>query len=135
MSYNRQVTLNCENNPDVHCAVEAALSIIGGKWKLKIYKALKNGVPQRFSSLSKMLTDISEKTLSSQLREMEKDGLLTRAVYPEVPPRVEYQLTDLGISLDPVFNSLNIWGKSYIDKRKSGPVTGKNPSDLNLTIL
>jgi DNA-binding HxlR family transcriptional regulator len=117
MSYNRQITINCENNPSAECTVEAALSIIGGKWKLKIYKALRGGVPERFSALVRTLGNISEKTLTAQLREMEKDGVITRMIFPEVPPRVEYQLTTLGRSLDGVFSSLDSWGKEYIQQK------------------
>jgi DNA-binding HxlR family transcriptional regulator len=117
MSYSRQVTVTCENNSSADCSVDAALSIIGGKWKLKIYKSLKKDKPLRFSVLIRELTGISEKTLTAQLREMEKDGIITRAVYPEIPPRVEYQLTDLGHSLDKVFSSLDIWGRAYIDSK------------------
>lgn len=118
MSYNRQVTINCENSPNAECTVEAALSIVGGKWKLKIYKALKNGMPQRFSSLGKALGSISEKSLAGQLKEMERDGILTRIVYAEIPPRVEYELTELGRSLESVFDSLDNWGKAYILQKR-----------------
>lgn len=117
MSYNRQTTISCENNPGADCAVEAALSIIGGKWKLKIYKALRNPGAQRFTAISKSLGDISEKTLTAQLRELETDGIVSRTVYPEVPPRVEYTLTDLGRSLESVFSSLDDWGKAYIQQK------------------
>jgi len=119
MSYNRQITVTCDNNSSADCTVEAALSIIGGKWKLKVYKHLKNGGALRFSNLVKELNGISEKTLSSQLREMEKDGIITRVVYAEIPPRVEYMLTALGHSLDKVFSSLDAWGKAYIDGNKA----------------
>ncbi|WP_276482380.1 winged helix-turn-helix transcriptional regulator [Paraflavitalea pollutisoli] len=122
MSYNRQDTVSCENNPTADCTVQAALSIIGGKWKLKIYKALRDGVPQRFNTITKSLGDISEKTLTAQLREMEADGIVVRTVYPEVPPRVEYRLTRLGQSLEAVFASLDTWGKSYI-RQKAAVVT------------
>lgn len=115
MSYSRQITVTCENNSSADCTVEAALSIIGGKWKLKIYKSLKSGKPLRFSLLFQELRGISEKTLTAQLREMEKDGIITRVIYAEIPPRVEYQLTALGYSLDKVFNSLDTWGRAYID--------------------
>jgi len=118
MSYNRQITISCENSPSAECTVEAALSIIGGKWKLKIYKALKSGVPQRYSSLSKAITDISEKTLAAQLKEMERDGIVTRVVFAEVPPRVEYELTILGKSLETIYNSLDSWGKEYISQKR-----------------
>ena len=122
MSYNRQTTVNCENNPEADCTVEAALSIIGGKWKLKIYKALRNGTPLRFSTLRKDLGEISEKTLTAQLREMEKDGIVTRVIYPEVPPRVEYDLTALGHTLEMVFSSLDNWGKAYIRQKSTEEV-------------
>ena len=117
MSYDRIPTLNCENNPNSDCAVEAALAILGGKWKLKIYKAIHFNSVMRFSELRQSIDQISDKTLTAQLREMEHDGLLTRMVYPEVPPRVEYQLTELGESLEAVFSALNIWGKDYINNR------------------
>jgi DNA-binding HxlR family transcriptional regulator len=117
MSYNRQTTLNCENNPDADCAVEAALSIIGGKWKLKIYKSLRSGEPIRFSNIHKALKDISEKTLSSQLQELEQDGIISRTAYPTLPPKVEYQLTELGFALESIFISLNKWGKDYINNK------------------
>ncbi|OQP46920.1 MarR family transcriptional regulator [Niastella yeongjuensis] len=119
MGYNRIETLNCENNPDKDCAVDAALSIIGGKWKLKIYKVLKAGGPFRYAAIHKALTGISEKTLSAQLRELEEDGIVTKQVFPEVPPRVEYTLTDLGISLEPVFVALINWGQTYIQTTKT----------------
>lgn len=118
MSYSRIPTLNCENNPNADCAVEAALAIIGGKWKLKIYKALRTGGVLRFSELREALGDASDKTLTAQLREMEKDGILTRIVYPEVPPRVEYGLTETGRSLEAVFLSLEQWGRLYIGRAR-----------------
>jgi DNA-binding HxlR family transcriptional regulator len=117
MSYNRALTLNCESNPNADCAVEAALAILGGKWKLKIYKAIRFREVMRFYEIRDAIGDISEKTLTAQLREMEADGLLTRHVYPQVPPRVEYSLTELGKSLESVFEALDVWGKNYINER------------------
>ncbi|OOQ57852.1 winged helix-turn-helix transcriptional regulator [Mucilaginibacter pedocola] len=114
MSYNRRETLDCKINPNKDCGVEAALSIVSGKWKLRIYKALRQGGPTRFSILKNGLGDISEKTLTAQLREMEYDGLLIRITYAEVPPRVEYSLTDLGQKLEPLFLSLEDLGLAYI---------------------
>jgi len=119
MSYNRISTLDCENNPNSDCAVEAALAILGGKWKLKIYKAIRSNEILRFSELREKLGEISDKTLSAQLREMEEDQLLIRIVHPEVPPKVEYQLAELGKSLESVFLALDNWGKSYIKNRNS----------------
>jgi DNA-binding HxlR family transcriptional regulator len=118
MSYSRIPTLNCENNPNSDCAVEAALAILGGKWKLKIYKAIRSNNVLRFSELRHAIHDISDKTLTAQLREMEQDGLVTRIVYPEVPPRVEYQLTALGSSLETVFLALDSWGRDYINNKR-----------------
>jgi DNA-binding HxlR family transcriptional regulator len=117
MSYNRISTLDCENNPNSDCAVEAALAILGGKWKLKIYKAIRTNEIMRFSELREKLNEISDKTLTMQLREMEEDHLLIRIVHPEIPPKVEYKLTDLGKSLETVFLALDNWGKSYINQR------------------
>lgn len=97
---------------------EASLSILGGKWKLKIYKTLRRGEHLRFSEIKTALEPISDKTLSAQLREMETDGLLVRKVYPEVPPRVEYHLTELGRSLEGIFMALEDWGKQYIETRQ-----------------
>jgi DNA-binding HxlR family transcriptional regulator len=116
MGYNRITTLDCELNPDKDCAVDAALAVMGGKWKLKIYKILKGGEPTRYAVLRKALTGISEKTLTAQLREMEQDGIITKQMYAEVPPRVEYSLTALGASLEPVFMALQEWGQAYISR-------------------
>lgn len=117
MSYSRTATINCENNPNADCAIDASLSIIGGKWKLKIYKALRKGSPQRFTELKATLAPISDKTLTAQLREMEDDKLIMRRTYPTVPPKVEYTLTELGSSLEGVFLALEKWGKIFIDQK------------------
>ncbi|TRZ43116.1 winged helix-turn-helix transcriptional regulator [Robertkochia solimangrovi] len=117
MSYSRRTTINCENNPESDCAIEASLSILGGKWKLKIYKALRSGKPLRFTEIKTLLEPISDKSLTAQLREMEEDNLLTREVYPVIPPKVEYGLTTLGNSLEGIFIALEQWGKTYIDQR------------------
>jgi DNA-binding HxlR family transcriptional regulator len=99
--------------------VELALASIGGKWKLRIYDVIRKEQPVRYCLINNLLEDVSEKTLTAQLREMEQDGILTRIVYPEVPPRVEYQLTVLGVSLQIVFDALNNWGKAYIDDKNA----------------
>jgi DNA-binding HxlR family transcriptional regulator len=118
MSYNRQITISCEGEHSIDCRLEAALAIIGGKWKLKIYQALASEMPLRFSALVKKLTGISDKTLTAQLREMEADGIIDRAVYAEIPPRVEYQLTALGNGLAPVCQALEKWAEVYLADRK-----------------
>lgn len=94
------------------CPVETTLTLIGNKWKVLILRDLISGT-KRFGELKKSLGTVSQKVLTAQLRAMEADGLLTRTVYPEVPPRVEYALTDLGMSLKPVLDSLWNWGESY----------------------
>jgi DNA-binding HxlR family transcriptional regulator len=119
MSYNRPLTINCETNTDADCSVEAAMAILAGKWKLKIYKVIHFEGALRFSEIRDSIGRISEKTLTTQLREMEIDGIITRSVYPEVPPRVEYRLTELGESLKIVFYALDSFGKSYIKNRDS----------------
>lgn len=94
------------------CPVETTLTLIGNKWKVLILRDLLPGT-KRFGELKKSLGTVSQKVLTAQLRDMEADGLVTRTVYPEVPPRVEYTLTDLGMSLQPVLDSLCNWGESY----------------------
>ncbi|MGH9943669.1 MAG: winged helix-turn-helix transcriptional regulator [Pyrinomonadaceae bacterium] len=91
------------------CPAETTLQIIGGRWKVLILFQLFQGV-QRFSELQRALTGISQKMLTQQLREMERDGIVEREVFPQVPPRVEYSLTTLGDSLHPVIDAMCEWG-------------------------
>jgi DNA-binding HxlR family transcriptional regulator len=94
------------------CPVETTLLLISDRWKVLILRDLLGGT-KRFSELKKGIGSISQKVLTSNLRSMEQDGLLTRKIYPEVPPRVEYTLTDLGESLRPVLDAMLDWGKGY----------------------
>lgn len=94
------------------CPVETTLSLIGNKWKVLILRDLMPGT-MRFGELKKSIGNVSQKVLTAQLRDMEADGLLTRTVYPEVPPRVEYTLTQLGQSLKPILEALSSWGEEY----------------------
>lgn len=94
------------------CPVETTLTLIGNKWKVLILRDLLPGT-KRFGELKKSLGTVSQKVLTAQLRDMEADGLVKRTVYPEVPPRVEYTLTDLGMSLRPVLDSMWSWGENY----------------------
>lgn len=94
------------------CPVETTLLLIGDKWKVLIVRDLLPGT-KRFVELKKSIGNVSQKVLTEKLRSMEEDGLLTRKVYPVVPPRVEYTLTDLGMSLGPVLNALEAWGRAY----------------------
>ena len=99
------------------CPVETTLTLISDKWKVLILRDLLPG-KKRFGELKKSVGGVSQKVLTAQLRQMEESGLLTRTVYPEVPPRVEYTLTELGYSLRPVLEALRDWGEEY----KSGGV-------------
>ena len=94
------------------CPVETTLQLIGDKWKILIIRDLLDGT-KRFNELKKSLTGITQKVLTSKLRDMEDSGLLTRKIYPEVPPKVEYSLTNLGSSLFPILETLAIWGDEY----------------------
>ena len=94
------------------CPVELTLMLIGDKWKVLILRDLMVGT-KRFGELKRSIGTISQKVLTSNLRDMEKNGLLTRTVYAEVPPRVEYTLTDLGKSLKPILDSMFAWGDSF----------------------
>lgn len=94
------------------CPVETTLTLISNKWKVLILRDLLPGT-KRFGELKKSIGEVSQKVLTAQLREMEAGGLLTRTVYPEVPPRVEYTLTQLGYSLKPVLDAMQSWGEDY----------------------
>lgn len=94
------------------CPVEMTLQLIGDKWKVLIIRDLLTGT-KRFSQLMRSVNGITQKVLTSHLRAMEKDGLVTRTVYPEVPPRVEYTLTETGYSLKPILDSMFTWGSEY----------------------
>jgi len=102
-----------KNGKTYHCGVEAALDVIGGKWKPLILWALGENV-LRFGELQKGLPGVNAKMLTKQLRELEEDGVITRKVYPEVPPRVEYSITDFGRTLIPILRALCTWGTQYL---------------------
>ena len=95
-----------------NCPVETTLMLIGDKWKVLILRDLMPGA-RRFGELKKSLSGVSQKVLTAQLRDMEQSGLLTRTVYAEIPPHVEYSLTPLGRSLKPILDALQTWGESY----------------------
>ena len=97
------------------CPVETTLTLISSKWKVLIVRDLLVGT-KRFGELQRSVGNVSQKVLTAQLREMEEDGLVDRKVYPEVPPRVEYSLTELGRSLEPVLSALWNWGETYQSK-------------------
>ena len=94
------------------CPVATTVQLIGNKWKLLIIRNLMVR-PWRFNELQRDLDGVSQKVLTDSLRSMEADGLVTRTVFPEVPPRVEYSLTDLGRSLQPILDAMRAWGEEY----------------------
>ena len=94
------------------CPVETTLTLIGDKWKVLILRDLMNGT-MRFGELKKSIGSVSQKVLTAQLRDMEKSGLVNRTVYAEVPPKVEYSLTETGKSLEPILNAMKNWGEDY----------------------
>lgn len=95
------------------CPVETTLIVIGDKWKVLILRDLFLNKVMRFSELKKSLNGVTQKMLTQQLRAMENDGLIHREVYPVVPPKVEYSLTSLGLSLRPILDSLWSWGENF----------------------
>lgn len=97
------------------CPVETTLTLISDKWKVLIIRDLMTGT-KRFGELKKSIGDVSQKVLTAQLRQMEANGLVTRKVYAEVPPRVEYTLTDLGYSLQPILIAMHDWGEEYKER-------------------
>lgn len=94
------------------CPVETTLTLISNRWKVLILRDLMTGT-KRFGELKKSIGHISQKVLTANLRQMEEQGLLTRRVFAEVPPHVEYTLTELGLSLKPIFDAMMAWGKQY----------------------
>ncbi|QAA35125.1 winged helix-turn-helix transcriptional regulator [Clostridium manihotivorum] len=101
---------NCVNSP---CPVEATLNVIGGKWKGVILYRLLSG-KKRFNELRREMPKITHRMLTLQLRDLEGDGLVKRTIYAEVPPRVEYELTELGLTIKPIITELYNWGKNYL---------------------
>lgn len=107
------------------CPVETTIDLLGSKWKLLILRELFKGT-KRFGELSRGVPGISQKMLTQQLRQMEKDNLILRKVYAEVPPRVEYSLTEIGKSLSPILDAMHKWGAKYMMRR------GKTETQKNL---
>lgn len=99
------------------CPVETTLMIIGDKWKVLILRDLMDGT-KRFGELKKSIGSVSQKVLTAQLRDMEEKKLVVRKVYAEVPPRVEYTLTETGYSLKPILDAMSRWGEEYKAKNQ-----------------
>ncbi|WP_017380488.1 winged helix-turn-helix transcriptional regulator [Paenisporosarcina sp. TG-14] len=103
------------NIDDLNCEKELTLSIIGGKWKMIIIWYLGKEGTKRFSELKALLPNITPKMMTNQLRELEADQIVHREVYAVVPPKVEYSLTENGVTLMPILESMYSWGKNYMD--------------------
>lgn len=102
-----------------YCETELVLEIVGGKWKLVILKNLFEGT-KRFGQLKRTMPHITQRMLTRQLRELEEDGLVSRKVYPEVPPKVEYSLTEIGESLEAIVRQVDEWGSWYQRQVRDG---------------
>ena len=102
------------------CAVEVTLAVIGGKWKPVILYLLQDGT-KRFGELRRAFEGISQRSLTMQLRELEADGIVSRRVFAEVPPRVEYSLTPYGRTLSPVLDAMKAWGEDFRSRVERGP--------------
>lgn len=99
------------------CPVEAALEVIGGKWKgVILYNLLSKTI--RFNELRRLIPNVTQRMLTKQLRELEADNLIIRKVYPEVPPKVEYSMTEYGQTLAPVIRALQEWGMQHLETRR-----------------
>ncbi|CAM4153403.1 regulatory protein [Bacillus manliponensis] len=97
---------------------DATIQLIQGKWKIMILYELYEDPMKRFGELQRYILNISHKTLTNQLRELERDGLIERTIYPEVPPRVEYSLTRKGLSLIPLLNMICDWGLAHVEREQ-----------------
>lgn len=98
------------------CPVATTVALIGSKWKLLIIRNLLSR-PWRFNELRRDLSGISQKVLTDSLRSMEQDGIIIRTVFPEVPPRVEYSLSELGESMRPIMDAMEVWGTEYMKNK------------------
>jgi len=103
------------NKKKYNISVEATLEVIGGKWKCVILCHLTHG-KKRTSELKRLMPNITQKMLTQQLRELEEDGVINRIVYQQIPPKVEYELSEYGKSLEQILNSLCVWGENHIIK-------------------
>lgn len=102
------------------CPLEAAMDVMGGKWKVTVLFRLMEGT-RRFNELRRLLPNVTQRMLTTQLRDLESDGLVSRKVYAEVPPKVEYSLTPLGKTLEPILRELFHWGETFKEQVKSSP--------------
>jgi DNA-binding HxlR family transcriptional regulator len=111
-------------NKQYMCPVEALIDAIGGKWKIPILSLLFQGT-RRYGELRQQLPGVTERMLTMQLRELEQSGLVLRTVYPEVPPKVEYSITEMGLSLKPVLRQMLNWSEEYRNSSRGGMILQK----------
>ncbi|MBD2870265.1 winged helix-turn-helix transcriptional regulator [Paenibacillus arenilitoris] len=109
---NEQAASRFEHDYECYENVAATIGVIGGKWKMLIMWHVNQG-SIRYNELRRSIPGISQKMLSQQLKELEQDGIIHREVYPETPPRVEYNITDYGHTLDPIFDLMDAWGETH----------------------
>ena len=114
------------NGREYHCAMDITMHYIGGKWKTVVLWYLRKD-KKRFSELKRLIPNITEKMLSLQLKDLEKDGIIKRKIYPEVPPKVEYYLTDFGKTLIPMLEEIALWGRSLA--RSKGKMVDKESKE------
>lgn len=110
--------MNQTDSKEFECPIQAIVDVIGGKWKLSILYQLFQGT-KRYGELKRSVPKATERMLTLQLRELEAFGIVLRTVYPEVPPKVEYSLTELGLSLEPVLQTMLDWSEQYLQKESS----------------
>ncbi|GGD43878.1 HxlR family transcriptional regulator [Emticicia aquatilis] len=117
---NNTITVNQQFNEEKKivfdensCPVTATMQVLGGKWKCILINAIYITSPARFGELKRSVKGITQSMLTQQLRELEDDGIISRKIYAEIPPRVEYTLTDFGLSLSPIIQTMAEWGKQY----------------------
>ena len=102
------------------CPITATMKVLGGKWKPILINAIYFTAPARFGELKRSVNGITQSMLTQQLRELEEDGIISRKIYAEIPPKVEYTLTEFGLTLSPIMLSMANWGKEYrINKQKA----------------
>lgn len=119
-----------EFKEEYSCSLQLAIDILGGKWKLRIIWYLLEGT-QRFSDFSRRIPDITQKTLTQQLRELEEKDIITRKIYAEMPPRVEYNITEYGRQLADILGSLSGWAHQYADEKGINVKTKKKVDSLS----
>lgn len=131
LSKKKEAEWKCD--PKYTCSVEVTLSVIGGKWKLLVLGHLNQGV-SRFGQLRRAIPGITQTMLTQQLRELEEDGIISRVIFPEIPPRVEYTVTEFGKSLESVLVAMDAWGSAYFEKVRECKrlARGLSPDDTSL---